>query len=56
MSNWPSACERSEISVTRKRAKCAETSGRPASIAEVNGSSALFDDGVSIPSSTRFMG
>ena len=53
--NWLKACDSSEIAVTRKRAKCTETSGRPASIAEVSGSSAVFEDGVSMPRRTRFM-
>ena len=38
-----------DISVTRKRAKCTETSGAPASMALQIGSRAVFEDGVSIP-------
>ena len=53
-SNWPSACGFSEISVTRKRPKWAVTSGSPASMALVTGSSTVFDEGVSIPISVRF--
>src|SRR6185312_7077061 len=48
-SNCASAPCVSAISVMRKRPKCAVTSGRPASIAAVIGSRAVFDDGVSIP-------
>ena len=55
LSNWPGACGLSEISVTRKRPKSAGTSGKLASMAEVSGSSAVFEEGVSMPSSTRFM-
>src|SRR5581483_6338156 len=43
----------SAISVTLKREKCAETPSAPDSIAQVTGSSAVFDEGVSMPS--RFM-
>jgi DNA-binding GntR family transcriptional regulator len=37
MSNCPNAWGLSEISVARERPKCAETSGNPARMAEVNG-------------------
>src|SRR4051812_28825390 len=50
--NWASACSESATSVTLKRVKCAETSGRPASMAAVIGSSEVLDDGVSMPRKT----
>jgi len=48
-SNCASAAVDSEISVTRKRPKCTVTSGKPASIAVVTGSSTVLEDGVSMP-------
>ena len=52
-SNWPSAPSDNAISVTRNRPKCADTSGNPASIAAVTGSSVVFDEGVSMPRNLR---
>jgi hypothetical protein len=46
-SNWPAA---RPTSTTRIRPKWAETPGRPATIADVRGSSRVFDEGVSTPS------
>src|SRR5882757_5305274 len=51
-SNWCSAVSDKAISVTLKREKCTEISAMPASIALVIGSSAVLDDGVSIPRRT----
>jgi hypothetical protein len=39
--------------VTGKREKCALTSGRPAIMAAVTGSSTVFDEGVSMPNRMR---
>ena len=55
VSNCASASLDSAISVTLKREKCADTFGRPATIAEVMGSSAVFDDGVSMPRRVRLV-
>lgn len=52
-SNCASAVPDSAISVTGKRPKCADTSGNPASIAAVTGSSTVLEDGVNMPSRTR---
>src|SRR5580692_8096866 len=51
-SNWRCADSDNAISVTLKREKCAETPAMPASIAFVIGSSAVLDEGVSMPSRT----
>src|SRR5574341_1341991 len=51
--NWPSACWPRLISVTRKRPKCGVTSGNPASMRAVTGSSVVLDEGVSIPRNRR---
>ena len=53
-SNWLSAWPSSEISVTRKRLKWADTSGNPASMAVVTGSSTVFEDGVNMPIRVRW--
>jgi hypothetical protein len=53
VSNWPSALSDREISVTVKREKWTLTPGNWATIALVIGSSAVFDDGVSMPIRTR---
>src|SRR6185312_14957345 len=51
-SNCRSEASEMAISVTVKRLKCALASGTPESIAEVIGSSAVLDEGVSIPRRT----
>ena len=47
--NWLRASSSIDIFSTRNRAKCAEASGKSASIAAVRGSSTVLDDGVSMP-------
>ena len=54
-SNCASASPVSAISVTRKREKCTDTSGKPASILMVTGSSVVLDDGVSMPRRTAIV-
>ena len=54
-SNWPSAASLSEISVTRKRPKWTDTSGRPATMALETGSKIVFEDGVSMPRRVRWV-
>ena len=48
-SNCARASSVSAICLTRKREKCTETVGKAASMALVTGSSAVFDEGVSMP-------
>ena len=52
-SNCPRAWSWSEISVTVKREKCAETPGSSLTIALVSGSSNVLEEGVSMPRRMR---